>query len=262
MRSPAVPFLVPILLLLAAPAMAQRGGPGRGRPDAILERVGCWFVDAKVETGADAVAGNPFAGVKQVQEAAAAHLPAVLFLYDPKTEERKYKQYEQTMFNSDELGTALRCFRCVRLDVTTQTEFVTRFGAQVPLFVAFDEDGKKVGEVVQTGNKSAVNPVVQLLEKAVSGRVKPSLSAFVQSYRDVVHDLEMLDSKRKTLADRKSNVSTKDTAKRADIDKEGKALDTEEKDLLAKEKTLLEQAKVVARDPAAKRVGERDRGGK
>jgi hypothetical protein len=257
MRSCGVICLVPALLLVA-PAMAQRG---RGRPEAILERVGCWFVDAKVESGADATAGNPFAGIKQVQEAAAAHQPAVLYLFDPKSDERKFKQYEQITFNNDELGVALRCFRCVRLDVTKETEFVTKYGAQVPLFVAFDDEGKKAGEVVQTGYKAGVNAVVQLLEKAAN-HMKPSLSTFVQGYHDVVRDLEMLDGKRKLLADKKSNLSAKDTAKRAEIDKESKALDAEEKDLLAKEKTLLEQAKVQPHDPAAKRVGERDRGGR
>lgn len=259
MRPRTVPFLVSALVLLAPPLLAQRGG-ARERPEAILERLGCWFVDAKVEAGADAVAGNPFAGIKTLQEAATAHQPAVLYLFDPKSDERKWKQYEQTTFNNDELGLSLRCFRCVRLDVTTQTEFMAKFGAKVPIWFAFDETGKQVGELAQTGNKMAINPLVQLLGKASAGHVKPSLEAFVDKYRDVVRDLENLDGKRKNLAARQKNVDAKDTARRADLEKEAKAVDAEEKDLLAKEKTLLEQARVQQRDPGAKRLGARDRG--
>ena len=251
---------LPLLLALATlaePLAAQRG---RGRPEAIVERVGCFFTDVPFTAPADADAEHPFANMAAVQDAKAKEQPALLYLFDPGSEERKLQQYEQTMFNNDELGISLRCFRCLRLDVTKQPE-LAKYAARAPVHVVFAADGKLVGEVAHTGNKAQVNTLVKLLEKAAAGHVKPSLPVFVKSYRDVVRDLEQVEGKRRALQERRNKLETKDAAKRTEMDKDLLELKEEEKPLLEREKQLLEQAKALPRDPEAKRLGERRWGG-
>jgi hypothetical protein len=148
--------------------------------------------------------------------------------------------------------------------VTTQPEFMSKYGARVPLWIGFDQDGKQVGEVSQAGNRAAINPVTELLERTAIGYVKPTLTVFVEKYRDFVRDLTALEGKRRALANRKETGNNKDTARNLELEKDGKAIEAEEKRLLAREKELLDQARVQPRDPAATRMGgsDRERGGK
>lgn len=249
---------LPLALLLVAatlaePLAAQRG---RGRPEAIVERVGCFFTDVQFTAAADADAEHPFANMAAVQEAKGKEQPVLLYLFDPGSEERKLQQYEQTMFNNDELGISLRCFRCLRLDVTKHPE-LAKYAARAPVHVVFAADGKLVGEVAHTGNKAQVSTLVKLLERAASGHVKPPLPVFVKAYRDVVRDLEQMEGKRRALQERRNKLETKDAAKRAEIDKEMLELKEAERPVLEREKQLLEQAKALPRDPEAKRLGQR-----
>lgn len=245
----------------AASLTAQRGG--RGRSEAIKSRVGSYFVTATLPT-VEGEKSDPLAAVAMVREAAAAHQLAVLYLYDPK-DERKHEQFEKTVFNNDEVGVALRCFRCGRIDVSADAQARARYGKQAPLFVVFGSDGKPVGEVPMTGYKAVVNPLVAMLARAAT-EVKPSLAEFVSRCRGVVNQLEQLEGKRKLLQERRARLDAKgkgqeqDAGKRAELDQDGKALDAEEQKTLADEKELLEQAKVPPRDPSAQRLA--DQGGR
>jgi hypothetical protein len=250
-----VPLFALTLAVLALPTPAQRG---RGRSEAIVQRVGCFFVDGKLEA-AQGDASDPFQGIAALREAATAHYPAVLYLFDPKADTRKHEQYEVTTFGNDELGVALRCFRCVRLDVTSEPS-LSKLVARAPLFVAFDPTGKQAGELSQAGYKNGVPAVVKLLEKAAAGHVKPSLAQFVTGYRDLVRELEVAEGRKKTLDDRQSRLEEKDTAKRAEMEKERKQLEADVKALDTKETEMLRLAKVPPRVTTAIRLGERKGG--
>src|SRR5262249_27776612 len=159
------------------------------------------------------------------------------------------------MFNNDELGIALRAFQCGRLDLSADTALRAKYGAKAPLFVAFDPEGKPQGELLLAGYKANAAQLVQLLEKTAGAVVKPSLQAFVKDYRDVVHDLELIDGRRKVLQDRQGHIDGKspDAArKRAELDKERKDLDAEQQKIEAREQQLLTSAKLPARNPDAK----------
>lgn len=238
-------------LSLAASLPAQRGG-GRGRPEAIQERVGCFFADATATAPQEGA--EVWTGIAGLQAAAEKKEMVLVYLCDA---EPKREQYEQTLFNFDEVGVALRCFRCLKVDLGAWPEGAARYGQKAPVFLAFGPDGKLAGELSQAGYKAAVNPVIKLLEKAAQGHLKPALPAFVKGYRDVVQGLEQVERDRKTLQDRLGKLDDKDAAKKADLEKDLKQLDQEEQKLLDQEKGLLEKAKVQARDPAAKRIGQR-----
>jgi hypothetical protein len=258
----AIVALLLATLALADAAPAQRGGGGRGRPEAIKNRVGSFFVTGKVGNG-DGDAATPFSGVDRIRQAAAEKIPAVLYLYDPQDDPRKHEQFERTVFNNDELGVSLRPFRCVRVDVTNWPEGRTKYGKQLPLFVSFDQGGKVAGEAAMPGYKAAVSPILAVLGKAAAGFVKPNLAAFVDNYKEVVQDLERVENKKKALQDRKSRLSRKDKddpAKAAELQKEEKEIAADEQRLLAKEKEILDLAKVHARDANAQQLGERQDG--
>ena len=247
-----------VLLALAADLPAQRGG-GKRRPEAVLERVSCWLVDGKLPASTAANAGEDrVAAVGAVADARTRHELALVYLFDSKVDAEKRAAFEKTMFGNEELGIALRCFQTARVDIAGDDDAQGKYGRRLPLFLAFDENGKQAGEASLAGYKTAVAPVMGILEKAAGGHVKPTLAIFVSGYRGVVHDIEALDGKRKVLNDRKGKAA--DAAKKAEIEKELQAADAEEKQVLAEEKKLLDGAKVPARDAAAKRF-EIDRGG-
>ena len=246
-RLPPLAVLTSCLALLAATMPAQRGG--RGRPEAILERVSCYLVTEKLPpaaAGADRLASvGLVAGAKAKQEL------VLLYLFDSGAEAPKRETFETVMFGNEELGVALRCFHFARLDIAGDAELGTRYGKRLPTFVAFDANGRNVGDVSFTGYRAAIGPLITLLEKASAGHVKPSLGVFTSEYRKVVHDFEMFEARRKTLGDRQEKAS--DPAKKTAIDKDLAELDAEQKKAAAAETRLLEQAKVPVRDAQAKR---------
>ncbi len=246
-RLPSLAVLTSCVVLFTASLPAQRGG--RGRPEAILERVSCYLVTEKVPAAAEGQ--DRLAGVAMVAGAKGKQELALLYLFDSAAEAPKRETFESVMFGNEELGVALRCFHFARLDIAGDAELGTRFGKRLPTFVAFDANGRNVGDVSFTGYRAAIGPLITLLEKASAGHVKPSLGVFTSEYRKVVHDFEMLEARRKTLGDRQEKTS--DPAKKTAIDKDLAELDAEQNKAAAAEAKLLEQARVPVRDPQAKR---------
>jgi hypothetical protein len=249
--------LAALAFVIADTAAAQRGG--RRRSEAIQQRVGSWFVDVELPAGEPAAGQDPLAAVALVQDARQSNQLTVLYLFDPTANPEKQRMFEQTVFGNDEVGVSLRCFRCGRMDVTKWPAGKDREQAQkrAPVFVVFDEHGKQAGELAMTGYKAAINPLVQLLGKAASGHVKPTLAAFVEQYRDLVRDLEQIEQKRRAIDEAILRLTSKDDKKRADLEQELKALAAEEQKLFEAEKGLVEKAKVVPRDENGVRMGER-----
>lgn len=235
-----------VIALSAAELPAQRGG--RRRPEEILERVATYLAVANLpaaEEGKDRLAT-----VDTVAKAANAKELSLLYVWDSTAEAQKREQFENTVFGSEEVGVATRCFRFARLDLKGDPELSTKYGKKLPVFVVFDEHGKQAAEVSFAGYKAAINPLTDALGKAAAGYVKPTLAIFVSDYRECVREIEVLIGQRKALTDR---IAKAEPAKRAALEKDLAELDAREKKLLATEKELLEKAKVPVRDAEAKR---------
>ncbi|HLU38578.1 MAG TPA: hypothetical protein VK081_04285 [Planctomycetota bacterium] len=244
---------VPLALVCALPLTAQR----RGKPEAILERVACYFVDAAL-LGVQADDGKDrLAAIPAVRAARADGHPVFVYLFDSTATEPKREGFDKIVFGNEEIGIALRCFRAVRVDLAGDAEGKAKWGRKLPVFVAYDAAGKSAGEVSLAGYKAQINPVMNLLERAAHGRVKPTLEAFVASYRDIVRGLEVLHGRRETLRGRRERADDK---KKPLLDQEARELDAEEQRLLQAEQDLLERVKPPPRDPAAGRIISDSRG--
>lgn len=238
------------------PAAAQRGG----QQDEFKDRYACYFVDTKLPAADGEVESKAWlASVPLVADAKTKGQLAFLYLYDSAADEPKRPAFEQIVFGNQEVGIALRCFRCARIDIAGDTYARAKFGRKLPLFVAFDDKGRQVGETSLPGYKAALRSLVAMLENAADGHVKPTLADFSKTYRDTLRDLRVLSGRKKTLAGRRERA---DDSKRAQMDKEAKELDAEEQRLLDAEKKALEAANVPPRDAEAKVLGAADRGGR
>jgi len=233
-------------LCLLTGVVAQRG---RGRSEAILERVSCYLSTAKLPA---AVQGQDrLLNIPLVADAKSKKELALLYLYDSSADAPKRETFETVMFTNEEVGVATRCFHFARVDLAGETELLAKYGHRLPVFVAFDAAGKLSADVAFTGYRAAVGPLITLLEKASAGHVKPAIATFTSEYRSLVHDFEVLEGKRKAVQDRMAR--TPDDKKRVPLQKELDETDAEQKKLEAKEKVLLENAKVPVRAPGAKR---------
>src|SRR5262249_30253711 len=158
-----------VLVALAAELPAQRGG-GRRRPEAVLERVSCYLVDGKLPAHTAANAGEDrVAAVGAVADARTRHELALVSLFDSKVDAEKRAAFEKTMFGNEELGIALRCFQTARVDIAGDDDAQAKYGRRLPLFLAFDENGKQAGEAALARSKSAGPPVLGVLRKAGGG---------------------------------------------------------------------------------------------
>jgi hypothetical protein len=247
-----------VAVLLAVPASAQGGGGGGGgrgrqRPEEIQNRVGAFFDDIHgPATEGDKVAD--LATTDLVRAAASAEQLSVLYLHNSADEKDVREQFERMLFAGDELGIELRCFHCGRIDVSKEPALKTKYGDKVPLFVAFDKSGKP-GEIVSmSGYKIAANELGKQLEKAAQGALKPALATFAKDYGGFVRDLEQALNKKKLARERYAKAGA-DKAKRAEVEKDIKLAEDEEKKLLEHEKEMLEKMRLPERPATAQRVG-------
>jgi hypothetical protein len=251
--SPSAVSSIAAALLATGSALAQRGG----RQDEFLDRYACYFVEAKLPPADGEVESKArLATVPLVQEAANAGNLSFLYLFDSSAEAPKRAAFDQIVFGNEEVGVALRCFQCARVDIAGDADAQAKFGRQLPLFVAFDEKGKWAGETSLPGYKAALRSLISMLERAASGHVKPTLPDFVKSYRDILRELRVLSGNKRTLEQRRNRA---DDSKKAQYDQEAKELAAREQTLLAAEKAALEKANVPPRPKDAKMFGRRER---
>lgn len=241
------PLCVVASVVLVATLPAQRG---RGRPEAILERVSCYLADDKVPAPS-ADGQDRLAGVATVTRSKAKKELSVLYIFDSHADAPKREAFEKIMFGNEELGVAFRVFHVARVDIAGEADLGAKYGSRLPSFLVYDDTGKLAADVAFTGFRAAVGPLMTQLEKVSAGHVKPAIGTFTSRYRSLVRDLEMVETKRKAVQDRQSKIT--DDKKRALLDKELADLDAEQKSLEAKEKAMLDLAKLPERDPAAKR---------
>lgn len=240
--------LTSLVALLATALPAQRGGQ-----DEFRDRYTCYFVATKL----------PAADGEQDGKARLAALPIVkdakekkdlvfLYLYDSSVDEPKRPAFDQIIFGSQEIGIALRAFRCAHVDIAGDADAQKKWGHKLPLFVTYDDQGKWYGEMSLPGYKAALRTLSDLLDRTASGHVKPSLPDFAKAYRDILRELRVLAGRRRTLEARRNAADDK---KKPLLDKELKELEVEEAKLAEHERVVLEKANLPQRDPEAKPFG-------
>jgi len=261
------PFLLPgvvgsvLLVLLPGAPLAQGRGGGRGPSEAIRSRSGAYFAEASLPSPAAGKADVNLAETAFVKKAVEKKQLSLLYLYDPRANEMKHKNLELVVFGNQAVGIALRFFKCARIDLTKDPGAKSFDPRKAPIFVAFDEAGKQVGELSMAGYHSSPRKLIGLLSKAANGYSKESVSKFVKDYRRFLNDLQRIEGKQRTL-DQKRQRLTKKRGNDKKVDKDVAALEKEQQKLFESEKKLLELAKIPKRDENTTRLGERPRGGR
>ena len=240
-------------LIALAATLVPLTAQGRGGPDEFLERYACYFVDTKIPVDQGEVDSKArLASIPMVKDAKEKGHLAFLYLYDSSADEPKREGFDKIIFGNQDLGIALRCFRCARIDIAGDTDAQAKFGRKLPLFITYDDKGKQVGETSLPGYKAALRSLTSIVENAATGHVKPNPANFTKTYRDILRDLRVLKGRRSTLEGRRNRAGDN---KRAQFDKEFQELDAQEKRLLEHETKTLELANPPPRDPAAKMLG-------
>ncbi|MFQ5505659.1 MAG: hypothetical protein ACE5F1_12815 [Planctomycetota bacterium] len=265
MRDPCrllVPMFVLATLGFVDSAKAQGRGGGRGPSEAILSRMGNYFVNVTLPVEQDGQSTRErLAASPHVTKARDKRQLCLLYLYDRNADPKKHDRFQQVLFANQGVGVALRLFRCGKLDLGLDDGALAAYGKKAPLFIAFDAKGKRTGEVSMRGYKTSSGPLLKLLARAARGHSKLSLPAFSKKYRSFLTQLQVLEGRQRTLTQKRARLAdmpgSRGESKRAKLTKEEDRLAESEKALFAAEKKLLEQARVPARDPNAQRLGGR-----
>lgn len=247
-------WFVTTTLVPAVSAPTQRGG----RQDEFLDRYACYMVEAKLPAATGEMESKErLASLPLVQTAKDEGHLTFLYLFDSSVDEPKRAAFDQIVFANQEVGIALRCFRCAHVDIAGDDDARAKFGRKLPLFVAFDDKGKWAGETSLPGYKAALRSLISMLEKAAAGHVKPTLADFSKTYRDILRDLRVLSGNKRTLEQRRARAPDN---KKAQFAKDAKELDAQEQKLLAAEQMALEKANPPPRHPDAKVFGRAEGG--
>lgn len=259
-----IPSLVGSVLIagLSLTDAAASQGRGRGPSEAILSRSGSYFSSVMLPDVADGQAKVDLASMSLVKQAVAKKQLSLLYFFHPRANEMKHNSFEVTVFGNQTVRSALRFFKCGRIDLSSDPGATSKDLKEAPKFVAFDVNGKRVGEVSMRGYRASAKKLVDLLTKAAKGySKKKSVSRFVKDYRSFLNDLTQIEAKKRTLDDKRRRLMRKpgNDSKLAKVDKAEQALNDEERELLDAETKLLELAKIPDRDEKATRLGDRPR---
>jgi hypothetical protein len=240
---------------------AQRGGAS---PE-IQNRLGAYFVDVKLPP-ADTVGGKIALEATTLVEAAVKDKQlAFLYIYDPAQLPEKHPQFEQVIFGHAEINTGLRCFVCGRVNLAENPHAKAEFGNKTPLFIAFNEEGKQVGEVSIANYRAKASPIIGLQRKAHAGHGKMSLESFVIGYRKFLRDYQIYQGRKTVLEQKRTRLQQKSpvpAGKLRDVENEEKELEVDLEKMLVDEKQMLELANVPTRDPKAVLLPPRRGGGR
>lgn len=247
----------PLVVLFAAIALGAdafaQGGRGRGRAEEIMNRVGAWFSDTNGPVPAEDHSID-LAAAEFVRAATGAGHASVLYLVNGSDDQDVRDGFERALFADDELGIALRCFPCGRIDLAKEETLAAKYGKQAPLFVVFDREGKAGDVVSMSGYKPAGKALQAQLTKAAQGVVKPSLAAFTKEYADLVRDLEQVLAKKKIASERLAKAGG-DKQKRAEAEKDVAVAEREEHKVLEQERQMLAKTTLPPRPDNARRLG-------
>ena len=168
----------------------------------------------------------------------------MLYLYDSGAGARKIQNFETTLFKNEQLALAMKPFRCLKLDVAKDPVARERYGSKLPRFITFNAKGQQVSEVALRGYKASARPVLGVLVKTAKGHGEMPLTTFVKLYRTFLNDLDKLEDRKGTFAQKKARAEAKGSAsKLKKLAKEESRIARDERDLLARERELLKGVK-------------------
>ena len=116
------------------------------------------------------------------------------------------KKFEDVVLKNEEVGIALKLFRCIKVDLARDKIAKSMYGDKVPRFIAYDTKGKIIDEVYIAGYRSKTGPLMNLLLKASRGHGKLPLKTFISKYRSFLNELDKMENKKSTLAKKKARL--------------------------------------------------------
>jgi hypothetical protein len=168
------------------------------------------------------------------------------------------KKFQSALFANEDVGVALKVFRKVGIDIAKDTTARQLYENKVPRFITYNAKGQRAGEVHLAGYKSKAGDLMKLLVKTSKGHGKMPLKSFVKKYRSFLNELDQIEGKKGTLAQKKSRAAASNSAKKlAKVQKEEQAIAKQEKSILAKESKLLASVKAFDGDSTAAKAKNR-----
>ena len=267
MRTCTLLVTIAVTLFASDSVIAQRGGGAAGggrnrwrRPDEVTTRTAAFFSEVQAPaTDGDKVAD--LNTIDLVRAAAASGQVTLLYLHDGQADKTVVQQFEAALFRADksgdQLGIKMRMFHCGQIDTSKSPALQERYGKVVPVFVAFDKNGKELKPVSMSGYQAKASALEALLDQASSGAFKPALKTLAKKYADIVGDLEEA-LKAKSEAQQAQTKAGNDKAKGKEAEQELVAATKLEQKALEQESKLLEGLRLPAR--GSKRLGGRGNG--
>jgi hypothetical protein len=164
------------------------------------------------------------------------------------------KKFESVLFANEDIGVALKVFRKVGLDIAKDSTARQLYENQVPRFITYNAKGEREGELHLRDYKTKSSNLMKLLVKTAKGHGKMPLKTFVKKYRSFLNELDQIEGKKGTCAQKKARAADdKSKKKLAKIEREEKSLAKREKSILAKESKLLASVKAYDGEAAAKK---------
>ncbi|MFK7741635.1 MAG: pentapeptide repeat-containing protein [Planctomycetota bacterium] len=225
------------------------------RPAEITNRLTVSFHEVK----APASDGDKVADlntIELVRNAVATKQASLLYLHDKKDPEDTRQRFEASLFRysqaGDELGLRMRLVHCGRIDIADDAAMQKRYGDDVPLFIAFDKDGKQVKELSMAGYEAEPQKLASLLDRAAKGTSKTSMKTWAKRYAKLLEDLEELFQEKASIESEKAK-SRRDKVKVQDADRQLARLDKTLQKMMAKEQKLLQVMRMP--EPGGQSVG-------
>jgi len=158
------------------------------------------------------------------------------------------------MFANEDIGVALKVFRRMGLDLSKDKIASDLYGDQVPRFITFDAKGKKIDEVYLPDYRTKTSDLMKLLVKATQGYGDLPLKSFVKKYRAFLNDLDQIEGKKGTIAQKKTRLGNDASARKlAKVKREEELLAKEEQKILETEKKLLAAVKAYDADAESRK---------
>ena len=196
----------------------------------------------------------------------------LVYIKNSKDGAAKVAKFEKAVLQKEEIGIALKLFRCLGIDVAKDKVAKGIYGPRVPLFIAYDAKGQCVDEVQLKDYKCKADPLMSLLVKASKGHGDLPLKSFVKKYRGFLNEIDQIEGKRSVLTQKKARIrgvkpgappppagkpqkplSKKAQKKLAKVEKEEQTLAKKEDALTKKERKLLADAKAYDQGPPDKK---------
>jgi len=205
-------------------------------------------------TGESADVAGYFESIKEIKDAAGKGYLSLLYIYDTRDGD-KLKKFQSALFANEDLGVALKVFRKVGLDIAKDSTARQLYENKVPHFITFDAKGQRAGELHLEDYRTKSSDLMKLLVKTAKGHGKLPLKSFVKKYRSFLNELDQVEGKKDTCAQKKSRATASGSKKKlAKVEKEAQSIAKREKSILSKEANLLASVKAYDGEAAANKA--------